>query len=261
MMFIAEVEQCLLTERSWPDRCDRCISKGLPCSENQRTERKSKHYARERSSITTLPIGRCHGSGFVNRKIDHQSKAPIEGARSQNTVLSALHVEPAIEERMHNWYVNIYRCSGLLGLTATRTKLIFARTFLTVYHDIICDGFNRSHYIRDEMIHPFIPAWKPRHWLLGDRTEREEELLTFSQDLSVALNNTRRVLVADITRLKSDNNLQERLITLLAKQISRPRLLGVCYPYCSGKDAYILEELESEGLLCQEYMWRQDRIT
>jgi hypothetical protein len=111
------------------------------------------------------------------------------------------------------------------------------------------------------MVHPFIPAWEPKHWLLGDRTEREKELLTFSQDLSVALNDMRRILVADMTRLKSDNDLQERLITLLANQISRPRVLGVHCPYCSGKDAYILEELESKGLLCQEYMWRQDRIT
>jgi hypothetical protein len=52
----------------------------------------------------------------MGRRIDHQSRAPIEGAGSQNTALVVLDAELAIEERMHKWYVNIYRYSGLLRL-------------------------------------------------------------------------------------------------------------------------------------------------
>jgi hypothetical protein len=52
----------------------------------------------------------------MGRRIDHQSRAPIEGAGSQNTALVVLDAELAIEERMHKWYVNIYKYSGLLRL-------------------------------------------------------------------------------------------------------------------------------------------------
>lgn len=35
--------QCLPIERIWPTKCDRCITKGLPCSESKRTDRKNDH--------------------------------------------------------------------------------------------------------------------------------------------------------------------------------------------------------------------------
>jgi hypothetical protein len=43
LLAIANLAQCRPTERTWPEKCIRCVSKGLPCSESKRTERKSKY--------------------------------------------------------------------------------------------------------------------------------------------------------------------------------------------------------------------------
>jgi hypothetical protein len=53
-MRAAKSLQCLPTPRVWPLKCDRCNAKGFPCSENKKTERRSKHEATGTSSNGAL---------------------------------------------------------------------------------------------------------------------------------------------------------------------------------------------------------------
>jgi hypothetical protein len=76
--------QCLPVDRIWPARCDRCVSKGLPCSRPQKKQAEPRQRAAREPTVTvsTAPLPAVSENGQRSESISRRQEE-VDASRAQ----------------------------------------------------------------------------------------------------------------------------------------------------------------------------------